>query len=118
MNGATSKRLCETGSLVIFRERTMLWEFPSEFLRCFSKVTIATYMFDASPFAAYLKNESFTFNRQTVNGNLITPALVPWESAKFTEAALKARLRERQRHRQGASALSPLLGRMDWSPDR
>jgi hypothetical protein len=88
------KRLCETGSLVVFRERTMLWEFPSEFLRCFSKVTIATYMFDASPFAAYLKNEGFTFNRQTVNGNLTTPSLVPWEDAKPIEAALKARLRE------------------------
>jgi len=33
-------------------------------------VTLATYMFDASPFSAYLKNEGFTFNRQTVNGNL------------------------------------------------
>jgi hypothetical protein len=88
------KRLCETGSLVVFRERTMLWEFPSEFLRCFSKVTVATYMFDASPFAAYLKNEGFTFNRQTVNGNLTTPSLVPWEHARPIEAALKARLRE------------------------
>jgi hypothetical protein len=72
----------------------MLWEFPSEFLRCFSKVTIATYMFDASPFAAYLKNEGFKFNRQTVNGNLTTPSLVPWDDAKPIEAALKARLRE------------------------
>ena len=88
------RRLCETGSLVVFRERTLLWEFPSEFLRCFSKVTVATYMFDASPFSAYLKNEGFTFNRQTVNGNLTAPSLVPWDDAKPIEAALKARLRE------------------------
>ena len=88
------RQLCETGSLVVFRDKTFIWEFPSEFLRCFSKVTLATYMFDASPFSAYLKNEGFTFNRQTVNGNLTTPSLIPWESAKFTEAALKARLRE------------------------
>jgi hypothetical protein len=46
------------------------------------------------PFAAYLKNEGFTFNRQTVNGNLTAPGLIPWEDAKPIEAALKARLRE------------------------
>ena len=67
---------------MVFRDKTFIWEFPSEFLRCFSKVTLATYMFDASPFAAYLKNEGFTFNRQTVNGNLTTPSLIPWEAAK------------------------------------
>lgn len=88
------RQLCETGSLVVFRDKTFIWEFPSEFLRCFTKATLATYMFDASPFSAYLKNEGFTFNRQTVNGNLQSPALVPWEDAEFTEAALKARLRE------------------------
>jgi hypothetical protein len=88
------RQLCETGSLVVFRDKTFIWEFPSEFLRCFSKVTLATYMFDASPFSAYLKNEGFTFNRKTVNGNLTAPSLIPWEDAKFTEAALKARLRE------------------------
>jgi hypothetical protein len=56
------KNLCETGSLVVFRDKTFIWEFPSEFLRCFSNVTVATYMFDASPFRAYLKAEGFTFN--------------------------------------------------------
>jgi hypothetical protein len=83
------RQLCETGSLVVFRDKTFIWV-----LRCFSKVTLATYMFDASPFSAYLKNEGFTFNRQTVNGNLTTPSLIPWHHAKSSEAAIKARLRE------------------------
>jgi hypothetical protein len=105
------RQLCETGSLVVFRDKTFIWEFPSEFLRCFSKVTLATYMFDASPFSAYLKNEGFTFNRQTVNGNLTTPSLIPWEHAKFTEAALKARLRELVEI-EGGSAND--IGREGW----
>jgi hypothetical protein len=88
------KNLCETGSLVVFRDKTFIWEFPSEFLRCFSNVTVATYMFDASPFRAYLKAEGFTFNRVSVDGNLTAPSVVPWETVKPIEAALKARLRE------------------------
>ena len=31
------RQLCETGSLVVFRDKTFIWEFPSEFLRCFSR---------------------------------------------------------------------------------
>jgi hypothetical protein len=83
------KKLCDTGSLVVSRGNVLLWEFPCEFLRCFEAVWLATYMFDASPFSAYLKAEGFTFNRLTISGR----RMVPWGEAP-DEAAIKAKIRK------------------------
>ena len=86
---ADIRKLCDTGSLVASRGQVLLWEFPAEFIRCFSSVWLCTYLFDASPFSAYLKAEGFTFNRLTIEDR----RLVRWEDAP-AEAAIKARIRE------------------------
>ena len=88
------RRLCDTGALVVFRGQTLLWEFPAEFMACFKAVWLATYMFDASPFSAYLKAAGFSFNRLTVSGDK-PPRLIPWEEAGNREAAeIKPKLRK------------------------
>jgi hypothetical protein len=83
------RKLCDTGSLVASRGEVLLWEFPAEFIRCFRNVWLCTYLFDASPFSAYLKAEGFRFNRLTIEDR----RLVRWEDAP-AEAAIKARIRE------------------------
>jgi hypothetical protein len=83
------RKLCDTGSLVASRGEVLLWEFPAEFIRCFRNVWLCTYLFDASPFSAYLKAEGFKFQRWTIEDR----RLVSWEEAPG-EAAIKARIRE------------------------
>jgi hypothetical protein len=61
------KGLCETGSLVVANESVLLWEFPSEFLKTFREVWVATYQLHGSPFYYYLRVEGFHLNMKTVN---------------------------------------------------
>jgi hypothetical protein len=65
----------------------ILWQFPSEFLQCFSDVFILTYLFHGSPMKAYLEAEGMRFNMQSVSGS----KLVPWEenSEKDTKEKLR-----------------------------
>ena len=51
------KRRCDNGNLVYFKEKTMLWEFPVEFLNAFKDIWILTYMFKGHAMANYLKAE-------------------------------------------------------------
>ena len=65
------KKLCDIGSLVVVSDTIMLWEFPSEFLRCFNEVIVCTYMFHGSVFSAYLAAEGFAITMKSVaNGKL------------------------------------------------
>jgi hypothetical protein len=83
------KALCDTGSLVMVRDSVLLWEFPSEFLRCFKEVWVATYMLYGSPFHSYLLAEGFHLDMKTVCGGRI----VDWLEGS-DEVHIKRRLRD------------------------
>ncbi len=82
------KKLCHTGSLVSVKDKMLLWEFPSEFLTCFEKVIVCTYLFKGSPFFAYLQAEGFTIHMQTIRDG----SLCEWDEGKGDREE-KARLR-------------------------
>lgn len=90
------RNLCDNGNLVAYVPKgaakknamVILWQFPSEFLRCFSKVVVLTYLFHGSPMKSYLEAEGLTFDMQSIGP---TGELVPWE--QNSERATKERLR-------------------------
>jgi hypothetical protein len=82
------KGLCDTGSLVMVNDAVLLWEFPSEFLKCFRDVWVATYMLYGSPFHSYLLAEGFHLDMRTVSGG----RLVGWLDGS-DEAHIKRQLR-------------------------
>ena len=82
------RSLCETGSLVMVRDSVLLWEFPSEFLRCFREVHVATYLFFGSPFHSYLLAEGFHLNMRTISAG----RSLPWMEG-CDEEHLKRKLR-------------------------
>lgn len=45
----------------------LIWEFPSEFLRCFNEVIVCTYLFQGSTFYAYLTAEGFTIDMKAIH---------------------------------------------------
>lgn len=57
------KALCDNGNLVVHEDSIILWEFPAEFLRCFSKVYILTYLFEGAPMSAYLRANGLAYTR-------------------------------------------------------
>ena len=73
-------------------EAVLLWEFPSEFLRCFKEVWVATYMLYGSPFHSYLLAEGFHLNMKTISGG----RLVDWLEG-CDEEHLKRTLRDLSR---------------------
>ncbi|MCG8092484.1 MAG: hypothetical protein JAZ17_02470 [Candidatus Thiodiazotropha endolucinida] len=84
------RKLCEIGSVVLFKKTTLLWEFPSDFLKAFREIYVFTYLFEGSPMAAYLKSQGFTYETKSISksmDNLI-------EISEVDESELKARLRE------------------------
>jgi hypothetical protein len=76
------RNLCDNGNLVAYvpkgseRKNAMviLWQFPSEFLQCFSHVIVLTYLFHGSPMRSYLEAEGLTFDMKSVGP---TGSLVP-----------------------------------------
>ncbi|MCU7806122.1 MAG: hypothetical protein KZQ96_23360 [Candidatus Thiodiazotropha sp. (ex Lucinoma borealis)] len=84
------RKLCEIGSVVLFRDTTLLWEFPSEFLQAFHDIYVFTYLFEGSPMAAYLKSQGFTYTAKSVNESM--DGLI--DICEVDESAVKARLRE------------------------
>jgi hypothetical protein len=88
------KGLCDNGNLVACRPNpktglptVLIWEFPADFLRCFSNVFILTYMFHGSPMLSYFEAEGLSFDMKAIDDG----KLVEWGSAD--EAAFKAKLR-------------------------
>jgi hypothetical protein len=59
-------KLCEAGHLVESKTGLLIVETPSEFLRCFEEVWVATYMFDGTPLRAYLDTHHFPIDHKTV----------------------------------------------------
>ncbi|MBV2126115.1 MAG: hypothetical protein KUF75_13245 [Candidatus Thiodiazotropha sp. (ex Ctena orbiculata)] len=84
------KKLCNIGSLVLFNDTTLLWEFPSEFLKAFRQIYVFTYMFEGSPMAAYLKNQGYDYVTKSVSKDM--RGLIDID--KVDESDIKARLRE------------------------
>lgn len=90
------RNLCDNGNLVAYLPKgaaaknamVILWQFPSEFLRCFSRVVVLTYLFHGSPMKSYLEAEGLSFDMSSLGP---TGELVPWE--QNSERATKERLR-------------------------
>ena len=84
----TIKKLCDTGSLVVMDDEMLIWEFPSEFLSCFSDVIVCTYLFHGSTFSAYLEAEDFKIHMKSVSEG----KLVQW-NPRMNDHALKLKLK-------------------------
>lgn len=86
------RTFCDNGNLVVYRpgngeRKVLLWELPAEFLRCFKRVTIMTYLFAGSPLSAFLRSEGFTFDMKAVNkGELV-------DHSATDDAEIKAKLK-------------------------
>lgn len=82
------KELCRNGNLVQFRGKMLLWEFPTEFLRCFDHVYILTYLFHGSPMYSYLEADRMQYQMMAIQDG----KLVQW--SEVDEAPVKATLRD------------------------
>ncbi len=88
------KNLCDNGNLVVYGRDSktnlptvLIWEFPSDFLRCFTNVFVLTYMFHGSPMLSYFQAEGLSFEMKSIkDGTLV-------EFGGNDEAAIKAKLR-------------------------
>jgi hypothetical protein len=60
--------LCDNGNLILFNN-TVLWEFPTDFLRCFKQVYILTYLFNGSPMAAHLQANGLSYELMTLTSD-------------------------------------------------
>lgn len=91
------RNLCDNGNLVAYVPKNaakrdalvILWQFPSEFLQCFSRVVVLTYLFHGSPMKSYLEAEGLNFDMQSVGPG---GTLVPW--GENSERATKEKLRQ------------------------
>ena len=80
--------LCDNGNLVLYGDKTLIWEFPTDFLRCFDQVYVLTYMFLGSPMSAYLRAEGLAYEMMT----LVDRQLVSWaDNSDETETKEKLR---------------------------
>ena len=89
------KRRCTNGNLVYFKERTMLWEFPMEFLSAFKSIWIMTYMFKGSTMANYLQADGTTNVMYSLRGKSargLAPTLIPY--SENNEKEIKDSIRE------------------------
>lgn len=80
--------LCDNGNLVMYSDKTLIWEFPTDFLRCFKQAYVLTYLFHGSPMSAYLRAEGMAFEMKTVRDH----QLVSWADHS-DETEVKRRLK-------------------------
>ncbi len=77
----------------------LIWEFPSEFLRCFEKVYILTYLFHGSPMMSYFHAEGLTYTMRAIQGNqLIDWSEVDESQVKETSSPNQALCGLHERH--------------------
>lgn len=81
--------LCDNGNLVQYRDKALIWEFPTDFLRCFGEAFILTYMFLGAPMSAYLRAEGLDHEIMTINDKR---KLVPWDEHS-EDGVIKEKLR-------------------------
>lgn len=82
------RNLANNGNLVWHMDKVLIWEFPSEFLKCFQHTFILTYLFEGSMMSSYLKAERLTYTRKSLDKG----CLVNWGTSQ-EEFDLKASLR-------------------------
>lgn len=82
------RNLADNGNLVWHKDKVLIWEFPSEFLKCFQHTFILTYLFEGSMMASYLKAEGLTYTRKSIDRG----RLVEWGTS-HEERVLKQRLK-------------------------
>lgn len=83
-----TRTLCNNGNLIYYRETTMLWEFPIEFLKVFNAVYILTYLFQGSAMANYLRADKAEINMMTLQGftcDGVEPKLISYENMNEKE---------------------------------
>ena len=69
---ADVKALCDNGNLIRVNGKFWIWEFPIEFLQCFQKVYILTYLFEGSMLSTYLKLNRMPYQVKTlVDGEVV-----------------------------------------------
>jgi hypothetical protein len=85
------RNLCDNGNLILYRD-TVLWEFPADFLGCFKKVYILTYLFAGSPMSAHLRANGLSYKLMTLtsDGHLVSQD----EDKGKTETGVKGRIRK------------------------
>jgi hypothetical protein len=83
------RNLCDNGNLVLFRDTALIWEFPTDYLRCFDQVFVLTYLFNGSPMSAYLRAEDLEHELKTLKND----QLVSW-AEHSDETEVKDKLRE------------------------
>lgn len=70
--------LCDSGSLLLIDNKVILWEMSIDIIQSFSNVWLATYLFEGSYFAAYLKFHDVPYSVEVFGGkakdfkNLVT----------------------------------------------
>ncbi|MFW5431162.1 MAG: DEAD/DEAH box helicase family protein [Methylophilaceae bacterium] len=82
------RTLCNNGNLVYYKEKTMLWEFPVEFLRVFKDIHVLTYLFQGSAMANYLRADETNIVMHTLQGKAskdIVPTLAPYNQLNEIE---------------------------------
>ncbi len=82
------RNLCDNGNLVLFRDTALIWEFPTDFLKCFDQAFVLTYLFHGSPMSAYLRAEGLEHELKTLRSD----ELVPW-AERSDETEVKEKLR-------------------------
>lgn len=85
------RRLCENGNLIYYRNATLLWEFPVEFLKAFEELWALTYLFRGSTMHSYLQAEGIKIKMFSVSGNPREAELIKYTDTD--EREIKARLR-------------------------
>jgi len=89
-----TKDRCDNGNLIYHNEKTMLWEFPVEFLMVFKEVWVMTYLFNSSPMANYLSAEGTKVTMYSLEGQSskhVAPTLIDYKD--HDEKAIKEKLR-------------------------
>jgi hypothetical protein len=83
-----ARTLCNNGNLVYYKEKTMLWEFPIEFLNVFKDIFVLSYLFQGSAMANYLKAEGTEISMFTVQDSPsqdLAPTLIPYNDLNEDE---------------------------------
>lgn len=61
------KELCSLGSLFYFENKVLIWEYPTELLRCAKDILISTYMFDGSIMSKWLEVNNIPYEYADVS---------------------------------------------------
>lgn len=81
--------LCNNGNLALYGGKTVIEEFPHEYLNAFKDVYVLTYLFEGSPMSAYLTKYGHTYKVMTMVGDEVKP-----RAEHSDETNIKANLRE------------------------